>query len=147
MILSDESGSDLFNLMCGPKLGTGQHREVYECAMDDSRVVKHDHGTNWSNIEEYKIWCEYRDTPIGKWLAPVHWISPRGLWLIQSRTKPIEIGKFPKRIPALFADIKPDNWGLLDGRPVCHDYGNHGLFIVGFDAARALRPAVWEHYA
>ncbi|OGB23337.1 MAG: hypothetical protein A3I66_01340 [Burkholderiales bacterium RIFCSPLOWO2_02_FULL_57_36] len=146
MRLSDDSATDLFRLICGPELGSGQYRQVYEHIFDKKLVVKHDSGTNWSNVNEFQIWCEFRDTPLGKWLAPVEWISPRGLWIVQARTKPIPIGKFPKKVPALFADLKPSNWGMYKGRPVCHDYGNHSLYTVGRASVSQLKPVVWEHH-
>lgn len=146
MQLSDDSSSDLFNLICGKEVGRGQYRTVFEHHFDKKLVVKHDSGENWSNVNEFQLWCEFRDTPLGKWLAPVEWLSPRGLWLIQARTTPIAIGKFPKKVPALFADLKPSNWGIYKGRPVCHDYGNHAIYTVGRQSASQLKPVVWEHH-
>jgi len=145
MRLSDDSSSDLFHFICGPEIGRGQYRAVFENCFDKNLVVKHDSGENWSNVNEFQIWCEYRDTPLGKWLAPVEWISPRGLWLIQARTTPIPVGEFPKKVPALFADLKPSNWGMLNGRPVCHDYGNHSVFTLAKELASIMQKVVWEH--
>jgi len=147
MRLSDDSASDLFHLICGQMIGEGQYRQVFEHSLDKTKVMKHDSGKNWSNISEYQIWAEFQNTPIGKWLAPVDWVSARGLWLIQARTTPIAIGEFPKRVPAIFSDLKPSNWGMLNGRPVCHDYGNHALFTLVLKEASVLKRVVWEHEA
>lgn len=146
MRLSDDSASDLFHLFCGKEIGSGEHRTVYEHWQNKNWVVKHDHGTNWSNVNEFLIWNEFQHSPLGKWLAPVEWISPRGLWIIQARTKPIPIGKFPKKIPSIFCDVNPSNWGLYKGRPVCHDYGNHAVYEIVKRRGEALQSVVWEHH-
>lgn len=146
MQLSEDSSSDLFGFFCGKELGRGQYRTVYEHQLEKNRVIKHDTCVNWSNVNELQIFQEYQDSPIGKWLAPVYWLSPRGIWLIQARTTPIKIGKLPKRVPALFADLKPENWGMWQGRPVCHDYGNNALHRLAKKPAAAMQSVVWEHH-
>lgn len=146
MRLSDDSASDLFHLVCGEELGNGAYRTVYAHCLDKTKVVKHDNGSNWSNINEFQIWSEYQDTPLADWLAPVHFISARGLWLIQARTTPIPIGKYPKKVPAIFADLRPANWGMYKGRPVCHDYGNHSVFTLAKKPGSVLQAVTWEHY-
>lgn len=143
--LRDDSAEDLFNFFTGREIGRGQYRVVYEHSFDKRLVIKQDSGENFSNINEWQIWQEYKDSPLGKWLAPVLRCSPRGMWIVQARTTPIQIGKYPKRIPELFADLKPANWGMYKGRPVCHDYGNHGLYTIAKAPASKLRSVVWEH--
>lgn len=139
-----EHSNDLVNLLCGKLLGQGTYRKVFELAIDGTKVVKHDNGRNWSNISEWQLSVELHDTPIGKWLAPCHWISPGGLWLIQARTTPILPGDLPTSIPAIFADTKAENWGWFEGRPVCHDYGNHRAFILAGKTGSKLRAAIWH---
>jgi hypothetical protein len=143
--LQKDAPEDLFNMLVGKDIGAGQYRRVYEHAFDKSMVIKQDSGANFSNIHEWMLWNELKDGPLGKWLAPVHFCSPRGLWIVQAKTRPIPIGKYPKRVPALFADIKPDNWGIYRGRPVCHDYGNHAVFTVAKPHLGKLKQVVWEH--
>lgn len=145
MILNDSEATDLFHLLCGEEIGRGQYRVVYQHALDRRLVVKHDTRANWSNVQEYAMWCNLQDGALSKWLAPVEWLSPGGIWLIQAKTRPIPIGKYPKKVPAIFADIKPENWGLYKGRPVCHDYGNHAAFVLAEKAGAALETVVWEH--
>lgn len=135
---------DLMNLVCGKLLGEGQYRQVFACHLDESWVVKKDTGENYSNIHEYAIYDEAYNTPLRKWLAPARWLSPRGLWLIQDRTEPISKDRLPKSVPSIFCDFKADNWGLLNGRPVCHDYGNHALYVLMRKHAMKRQKANWK---
>lgn len=144
--LQNDAAEDLFNMVTGPDIGAGQYRRVYEHRFDKKLVIKQDSGQNFSNLNEWQVWNEFKDTTVGAWLAPVMHCSPRGLWLVMARTRPIPVGKFPKRIPALFCDIKPENWGMYRGRPVCHDYGNHSVFALARAAAAKLEPVLWEHH-
>lgn len=146
MILSEDSSSDLFGLICGKEIGRGQYRTVYQHQLEPDKVVKHDTCANWSNVHEWQLYCELQDLPLGKWLAPVYWLSPRGIWMIQAKTTPIEIGKFPKKVPAIFADLKPSNWGMFEGRPVCHDFGNSRVYTLAREAGKVMQPVTWEHH-
>lgn len=143
MNLNDEQSSDLFNLLCGRMIGEGQYRKVFECHVLPGCVVKQDTRANFSNISEWELWTECEKSPLAKWLAPVLWLSPAGLWLIQKRTSPLTVRDLPARVPAIFADHKPENWGMLDGRPVCHDYGNHGAYRIA-RRSKALIRASWR---
>lgn len=67
MQLSEDSSSDLFGFFCGKELGRGQYRTVYEHQLEKKRVIKHDTCVNWSNVNEFQIFQEYQDSPIGKW--------------------------------------------------------------------------------
>ena len=146
MTLSDDSSSDLFGMFCGAQLGRGQYRTVYQHQLEPGRVIKHDTCENWSNVHEFSMYREFQHTPLGKWLAPVYWLSPRGLWLIQAKTTPIKPGKFPKKVPAIFADLKPANWGMWRGHPVCHDFGNNRLFALAKKPGMQLHSVLWEHH-
>ena len=46
-------------------------------------------------------------------------------------------------MPSFFADLKRSNWGELDGRPVCHDYGVTQLGTYGLAEAHLLE-ADWQ---
>lgn len=135
---------DLINLLCGKQLGSGQYRTVFQCAIDPGRVVKHDNGNNFSNINEWQVYKEFEGTEVEQWLAPVFWLSPLGLWLIQAKTTPIPDGQLPDKIPAIFADTKAENWGIYQGRPVCHDYGNHNVYNLARRGALTLKRADWS---
>src|SRR5882762_7886250 len=120
--LTDIQAIELLDLICGPLLGEGTYRKVFESKYARSKeVIKLDNMGNFSNVLEWDTWNELKDTSIGKWLAPCYAISDHGVWLVQARTIPMREGEFPKRVPAIFADIKRANWGLYEGRPVCHD--------------------------
>ncbi|WP_338678918.1 hypothetical protein OPV09_17455 [Janthinobacterium sp. TB1-E2] len=142
-MMDADDTNDLINLICGRKLGEGTFRTVFECALDKTRVVKHDSGSNFSNINEWQLSNELAATSLASWIAPVYWLSPRGLWLIQAKTTPITLDQLPEKIPAIFADTKVENWGLFEGRPVCHDYGNHRAFVLAGKAGMRMRAANW----
>lgn len=116
---------ELESLLCGNIINTGAARRVYECRLNAEWVIKREISATSQNVVEAEIWSYLGDDPkIGKWLAPVHFISPCGLYLIQSRTHPVREGERPKRLPAfLDCDLKLDNFGWLGDRLVCHDYG------------------------
>lgn len=98
---------------------------------------------SFHNIAEWTLWQYVKDRPsIRKWLAPVEWISPNGILLVMRRTELVKIADLPKKVPALLTDLHQYNWGRLDGRIVCHDYGT----TTGFDlrAFSRLRTAQWE---
>lgn len=118
--------SDFFDLMCGEYLGGGCGREVYVCRVDPDFVVKIETGVGrFQNPMEWRVWQEMCDKPEGNWLAPCVSISPNGAVLIQRRTDPLrkrEMKKYPK-LPNFLGDIKMDNFGILGGKLVCHDYG------------------------
>lgn len=65
-----------------------------------------------------------------------------GIALIQSRTHPfidkeefdMAVAKVPgKKLPSFFDDVHYGNFGLLDGRLVCHDYGFTHFLKNGVD--------------
>lgn len=134
MVLSDIDSSDLFSLVCGKEIGRGQYRVVYESHLFPDCVVKYDCGPRYCNAIEYQIWQDLHDSKLSKWLAPVVWCSPRSSWLIMKRTEPIK--QMPKKVPDVFCDTKADNWGMYQGRPVCHDYGNHRMFVKAASSSK-----------
>ena len=142
--MNQDDTDDLVNLLCGKLLGQGQYRKVFQCAIEPAHVVKHDSGHNFSNINEYQVFSEFTGTELEQWLAPVIWLSPRGLWLIQAKTTPIIEADLPTKIPAIFADTKAENWGSYQGRPVCHDYGNHNVFNLARRSGATLKRAQWR---
>lgn len=114
---------DMFAMMKGEKLGSGAYRDVFECNLNPKWVIKVEAGRKWCNVAEFLIWRDWQNCPkIAEWLAPIHHISPDGHILIQSRTKPLNRRKLPKTLPKFLTDIKPENFGILNGRVVCHDY-------------------------
>lgn len=117
---------EALEVLIGKKIGQGAYRYVYHCRIDPKLVVKFE-GTarNFANAHEYDIWMQLQHTAMEKWVAPCRFISPCGSVLLQDKTTPVLDKKdLPRKVPELFGDLKQDNWGWLNGRVVCHDYGN-----------------------
>ena len=75
--LGDSVVRDFGFAFCGAKLGAGIGREVYECAIDPSKVVKIETASqSFQNVIEWETWHRLKDGPHGKWLAPCRFISP-----------------------------------------------------------------------
>lgn len=122
------------NHVVGRLLGRGAARSVYVYRPNPDYVIKLErNGSSFSNVAEWTLWCDAQDTEFGKWLAPIHSISSCGRVLIMKRTDNMTWSKdLPEKVPlALATDAKVGNWGLLDGKPVCHDYGHHNALTVG----------------
>lgn len=123
----DRVYEDAFNLLCGRKLGAGIHRDVFECALDPTLVVKveinDDRVRNFANVKEYENWTVWRDVePIARWLAPCDRLSFDGRILLQKRVEPIKKSEAPTALPTFLTDVKYENYGWYDGRIVCIDY-------------------------
>jgi hypothetical protein len=135
---------DAFNLLCHNKLGSGIHRDVFECRIDHKLVVKVETALPWryfANVLEMKFWNDNQHcTAIAKWLAPCEYLSPDGLILLQRRCEPLRNSdELPAKLPSFLTDVKKDNYGLLDGRLVCFDYALH----IPSPSTRP-RKAVWS---
>ena len=118
---------DCFNLLCGDKLGSGIHRDVYECLLRPELVVKVEYEVNYryfANVMEMKFWDDHQHyKKVADWLAPCEYMSPDGRILLQRKCKPLDDwSQFPDSFPSFLTDIKLSNFGLLDGRVVCMDY-------------------------
>lgn len=116
---------ELKEILIGKKIGSGAYRDVYNCRLDSSVVLKieKEAGT-FSNIREWKLWEEIVYGPFEKWFAPCIDISPNGHILIQKKVEPLRKSELPKEVPYFFTDVKPENFGLLNGKFVCCDYGS-----------------------
>ena len=117
--------SEIFNGLCGDIIGEGVSRVVYDCLINDDYVVKI-HKASWEginqNYNEFLIYSE-ASVKIRKYLAPIHWISDYNIVLFQRKCEPLQKKQIPKKIPRFLNDRKQENWGLLDGKVVCFDYG------------------------
>lgn len=117
------------SLLCGEFLGKGAYREVYVHRYDDTKVVKIHYHPFVPPVENMKEWelfhlLSAQESPLLKWLAPLHDISSTRDVIIQSRTEPIRRSEIPKKVPAfLTSDACQQNMGWFDGRVVFHDYG------------------------
>jgi hypothetical protein len=119
---------DTFNLLCGRFIGEGVHRKVFECKLRPDLVVKvesvDDNGLrNFMNVFEMNFWDrnEY-NKKVSEWLAPCEYLSPDGCILLQKKTEPVSKNVLPDKLPAFLTDIKPTNFGMLNGKIVCIDY-------------------------
>lgn len=127
-------------VLLGEPIGRGTFRTVY--AVDKDRVLKLEtSGFSFSNAHEWTLWNDAQDTKWAKWLAPCLDIDEYGAALVMARTQPLTDEQWEglQRVPSFMADVKRDNWGWHDGRAVCHDYGNHGMFSHGFKVGRIVR--------
>jgi len=133
--MNHATAEDAFNLMCGERLGSGIHREVFECRLQPIYVVKveiHElRDRSFANVLEYEFWrLNQHHTQVANWLAPCVELSPDGRILVQYRVDPLPLDyKLPERIPSFLNDIKRKNFGLFEGRLVTHDYASHIEFV------------------
>jgi hypothetical protein len=116
---------ELLTLVNGKKLGEGIARQVYVFGPDPRLVIKYELASqSFQNICEWTTWRDFKDAPkVAKWLAPCKMISPCGTILLQERTSLIRREELPEKVPGWSIDTKIGNWGLLNGKPVMHDYG------------------------
>lgn len=128
--------------MLGAKRWIGEHREVYECFLNPKWVVKIEYGeASFANAMEWKMWQNFKGTKWGGWFAPVRHISACGQVLIMDKCEPLE--ERPHKVPAFFSDMKRQNWGQLNGKAVCLDYGNTSIFRLVADNSAMVVP-VWH---
>ena len=144
-LFETSTSRDFFNLLTGRSLGTGAYREVFELRLNPEYVVKMDYTTNdaFSNVKEWLFWEAYKeDKKVSEWLAPCVSISSCGICLIQKRTEPARRSDLPDKVPGFCTDLKIENWGLLDGKPVMHDYGSMILTV----SSRLKKAEWWSRY-
>lgn len=133
---------DLSGMILGESEGAGTYRHVFSHARDKNLIVKVENGVcSFSNVREWDVWNAVKDTALAKWFVPCVTISGAGTVLIMKRAKPIPRAKLPAKVPAFFTDLKPENWGLYQGRPVCVDYGNQLLLEEGM--TKRMRKVDW----
>ncbi len=121
--------SDFADLFVGATIGQGCSRSVFEFNLNPNWVVKIDRSGQFDNVSEWEIWHSIKDhTEYSRFLAPCHHLSSCGRVLIQQKTYSIDTEVLPLEIPSFIADVKIDNWGVIGGKVVCHDYANHNFF-------------------
>jgi len=133
---------DFFSLCAGKLLGKGVGREVYRSNIDSNQVFKVETSScSFQNILEWEAWDAVKSTWYAKWFAPCLSISPCGTVLLQQYVPDIEIKDLPEDVPAFFTDLKQKNWGILNGQPVCRDYGR--TLLMDRSLTRKTRKADW----
>jgi hypothetical protein len=132
---------DLFWLMCDEVIGRGQGRTVYSSKVLPNSVIKvEENARSFQNIIEWETWEQLKNTVYAKWLAPCEHISANGAVLVMAKTKPLH--KLPSEMPTFLDDFKPENYGIYNGRPVCHDYG---INVVKLDRLNIrMRKVKWR---
>lgn len=81
-----------------------------------------------ANMTEASTWGGYSkcvDPQVreeAKKLCPVLWCGLGGLLLVMRRAEPMEGVLSTYHVPGWVTDVKPDNFGVLEGRVVCVDY-------------------------
>jgi hypothetical protein len=135
----------VLDFFVGEHLGSGAYRKVFALQHHDDRVIKIEtNGIEFCNVAEMKVWQEVEGTPLEHWFAECHEIDAWGLALIQQKTEPFDnetefhemvekIGPLPK----FFDDIHWGNFGKIDDRLVCHDYGFTKFLQFGVKGAVA----------
>lgn len=93
---------------------------------------------SFQNAMEWETWNRLSETKWAKYLAPCRWISPCGI-VIGSGPGANRCARNLKRCryPTGFLNFKRTNYGVLDGRVVCHDYGLGTLLDRGTRNTRA----------
>ena len=136
---------DMFRAVVGDVIGRGSNRVVYACTINPVWVFKVEEGAgDFQNVTEWLIWSRVSDTPLAKWFAPCHYISPNGLILVQSRTILARPKEYADRMPVFFTDFKRSNYGILGKQLVCHDYGTALVLDHGLITTRMRKPKWWD---
>lgn len=133
---------DWMMLALGQRLGSGVGRQVFVYELDPRLVIKVE-DCGFQNIVEREIWLAIKESKFREWFAPVRNISPCGTVLLMERTLPAPRSKYPKKMPGFVSDLKYSNFGMLNGRLVCHDYGMLCNFLAAVPAKVAMRRAQW----
>lgn len=133
---------DVLGTLLDDKLGSGVSRDVFSLFGNDKHVAKIERPGRgyFANILEFTLWNDIKNTDLVVWFAPCRCISLGGMLLIQDRTEPMHPKHMPDRIPAFFEDVKLSNWGMLNGKPVCHDYSIHSIIER---TSKAMKKANW----
>jgi hypothetical protein len=116
---------DAFNMLCGDRIGQGSTRTVYDCKLLPGHVVKveNDDFRMFANVAENLLYCNSSEA-VQRWLCPTTHLSPDGRLLIMRKARICdETDTLPDQLPAFLSDIKRENFGWIDGRLVCVDYG------------------------
>lgn len=133
---------DAFRLFCETEIGHGMSRRVWTSPLLPGRVVKTEEDSRrFQNVFEWETWNQVKDTKWAKWFAPCVAISPCGSVLVMERTSQPSEEQFADRMPVFLTDFKRANYGVLEGRLVCHDYGTNVLMQTGL--SDRLKKAEW----
>lgn len=112
-------------MIFGALIGKGASRLVFVYVQNPDLVIKVEHLEIGNNAREAQNFETLQRIGLASWAAPCWLIGPN---LLMRRTAPADPSiDYPAAVPSMFKDLKFNNWGLLDGRLVCHDYAHIGL--------------------
>lgn len=136
-----------FSFLVGEKLGEGTARQVFEIRASNYQILKIQFSDifPWQNHNECELYHIIKNTSLEKWFAPVFSVSDCRRLMVMGRTRPAIASEYPARIPAIFKDLKPENFGILlsNGKFVCHDYGINSAIHLGINN-RKMQKVVWS---
>lgn len=124
--LSNGRLNELKHFIFQEEIGSGMSRVVYVFPFDKTKVIKVENTSGkFQNVIEWEFWHTHQyNTKVSKWLAPCHYISDCGTFLIMERTEGLPLFRLPEKLPRFLTDKKKENFGLLNNKIVCHDYGH-----------------------
>lgn len=132
----------LLECFVGKVIGEGSERTVFASRYDPNVVIKVGKGYSTQNAVEASTWDRFKDYPkISKWIAPVLQRSADCRVIVQRRTSTLV--KPPAKIPDFLGDLKVQNFGLLDGQVVAHDYGL-GIYLDPGSTFTLIKPEWWD---
>jgi hypothetical protein len=115
------------SILIGEQLGySGLSRTTFAMRYNDNAVIKIENTNEgvFQNVIEWRAWCFIsQDEKLSQYFAPCYEISRCGTVLIQARTQPIPDDLELVEMPDFVGDFKKMNWGMIEDRPVLHDYG------------------------
>lgn len=129
--LSSDVLREFANFTLGKKLGGGMSREVFVNRADPNTIIKVENsGIHNQNTMEWLIWEQFKHVKsIAKWLCPCHTSSYNGTFLIMDYARDMLPDEKPKKVPEFISDVKLENFGILNGKPVLRDYGTITLAL------------------
>lgn len=135
--LTAPMAKEILEAVVGPMIANGTSRSVFSCKYDSNVVLKFQKSYGQQNAMEAHVWERYRNDPrVSRWLAPIYSRSSNNRVIVQARTMPLV--SRPRKLPAFLNDHKVQNYGILNGRVVCHDYG-----IISLVGSTKLEPVQW----
>ena len=146
MIKQETHYSELSDLVLGRQIGFGVYKDVFVFQPNTDLVIKFAATDPAMNYREWDIWNSV-DKEIKKWLAPCVRISDCGVFLIQKRVERKPKKDYPKMIPAFLTDTKYSNFGWIDNKFVCCDYGGfYNIFLDGKPNTKLVKANWWGDY-
>lgn len=125
-LLTGKSINAIVKHVCGELIAKGLYRDVYVLKSNPEYVVKIERDMShaqFANVTEWRNYIDAREWEwFANWLAPCEMINQTGQVLIQRRVTPGKRKDYPKYVPAMFTDLKLQNFGWIGDRFVCCDY-------------------------